>query len=58
MRIGDVTVDPLPDGVIPMPPSLLYPDVPMSVWQSLPGTIDQHGMLQVPFGGFLATDRQ
>ncbi|MCW2884731.1 MAG: hypothetical protein QOE54_7332 [Streptosporangiaceae bacterium] len=31
MRIGDVTVHPLFDGVIPMPPSLLYPDLPMSV---------------------------
>jgi glyoxylase-like metal-dependent hydrolase (beta-lactamase superfamily II) len=30
----------------------------MSVWQNLPGTIDQHGMLQVPFGGFLATDQR
>ena len=58
MRIGDVTVEPLADGVIPMPPDLLYPDVPTSVWQSLPGVLDRHGMLQVPFGGFLATDRR
>jgi hypothetical protein len=52
MRIGDVTVHPLIDGVVPMPPGLLYPDVPRSVWQSQPGTIDQDGMLQIPFGGF------
>jgi glyoxylase-like metal-dependent hydrolase (beta-lactamase superfamily II) len=58
MRIGDVTVHPLADGVLPMPPELLYPDVPMSVWRDLPGTVDRHGMLQVPFGGFLATDRR
>jgi glyoxylase-like metal-dependent hydrolase (beta-lactamase superfamily II) len=58
MRIGDVTVHPLPDGVVPMSPGLIYPDVPDSVWQGLPGTIDGHGMLQVPFGGFLATDQQ
>ena len=56
MRIGDVTVHPLADGVVPMPPGLLYPDVPQAVWQSLPGTIDPDGMFQVPFGGFLATD--
>ena len=56
MRIGDVTVHALPDGVMPMPPSVLYPDVPTSTWRKLPGTIDQDGLLQVPFGGFLATD--
>ncbi|MFE5022214.1 MBL fold metallo-hydrolase [Streptomyces sp. NPDC056656] len=57
MQIGDVTVEPLTDGVIPMPPNLLYPDVPLPVWQALPGVLDGRGMLQVPFGGFLATDR-
>src|SRR5882757_474707 len=57
MRIGDLSVHPLFDGVLPMPPSVLYPDVPMTVWQGLPGTIDQHGMLPIPFGGFLATDQ-
>ncbi|MFE4371727.1 MBL fold metallo-hydrolase [Streptomyces sp. NPDC056835] len=56
MRIGDISVHALPDGVVPMPPGLLYPDVPDSVWRSLPGTIDRHGMLPVPFGGFLAAD--
>jgi glyoxylase-like metal-dependent hydrolase (beta-lactamase superfamily II) len=56
MRIGDVTVHALPDGVMPMPPSVLYPDLPTSTWRNLPGTIDQDGLLQVPFGGFLATD--
>jgi glyoxylase-like metal-dependent hydrolase (beta-lactamase superfamily II) len=58
MRIGDVTVHPLPDGVLPMPPGVLYPDVPMAVWEDLPGTIDRDGLLPVPFGGFLATDQQ
>jgi len=58
MRIGDVTVEPLTDGVVPMPPNLLYPDAPLSAWQALPGVLDQHGMLQVPFGGFLATDQR
>jgi glyoxylase-like metal-dependent hydrolase (beta-lactamase superfamily II) len=57
MRIGEVTVHPLLDGVMPLPPGLLYPDVPMTVWRSLPGTVDQDGMLPVPFGGFLATDQ-
>ncbi|MCU1683971.1 MAG: beta-lactamase domain protein [Amycolatopsis sp.] len=58
MRIGDVTVQPLLDGVLPMPPSVLYPDVSMSTWRSLPGTIGEDGLLPVPFGGFLATDEQ
>ena len=39
MRIGDVTVHALPDGVMPMPPSVLYPDLPMSTWRNLPGTM-------------------
>ncbi|HET6294743.1 MAG TPA: hypothetical protein VFG33_15280, partial [Kribbella sp.] len=53
-----MTVHPLADGVLPMPPSVLYPDVPMTVWADLPGTIDSEGLLPVPFGGFLATDDQ
>src|SRR5882757_1263385 len=56
MRIGDVTVHPLVDGVLPVPPSLLYPDVPMSVWLDIPGALDPGGLLPVPFGGFLAID--
>jgi hypothetical protein len=40
MRTGDVTVHPLADGVQPMPPSVLYPDVPMAVWQGLDGAVD------------------
>jgi hypothetical protein len=52
MRIGDVTVYALPDGVMPMPPGVLYPDLRMSTWRNLPGTIDQDDLLQVPFGGF------
>lgn len=55
-RIGDVTVRPLPDGVMSMRPRLLYPDVPESNWRSMAGTIDEDGWLQVPFGGFLAID--
>ena len=58
MRIGDVTVNALPDGVMPMPPGVLYPDLPMSTWRNLSGTIDEDDLLQVPFGGFLATDMQ
>jgi len=33
MRTGEVTVHPLDDGVQPMPPSVLYPDVPMAARQ-------------------------
>jgi glyoxylase-like metal-dependent hydrolase (beta-lactamase superfamily II) len=56
MQIGYVTVHALPDGVMPMPPGVLYPDLPLSTWRNLPGTIDEDDLLQVPFGGFLATD--
>jgi glyoxylase-like metal-dependent hydrolase (beta-lactamase superfamily II) len=41
-----------------MPPNLLYPDLPTSTWHDLPGTVDRDGLLQVPFGGFLATDER
>jgi glyoxylase-like metal-dependent hydrolase (beta-lactamase superfamily II) len=58
MKVGDVTVHPLLDGVMPMPPALLYPDLAASTWQSLAGTVDEQGWLQVPFGGFLAVDDQ
>jgi glyoxylase-like metal-dependent hydrolase (beta-lactamase superfamily II) len=58
MQIGDVIVHALIDGVMPMPPSVLYPDLPISTWRGLPGTVDQDDLLQVPFGGFLATDKQ
>jgi glyoxylase-like metal-dependent hydrolase (beta-lactamase superfamily II) len=30
----------------------------MSVWEGVPGAVDEHGMMQLPFGGFLAEDRQ
>jgi glyoxylase-like metal-dependent hydrolase (beta-lactamase superfamily II) len=56
MRIGDVTVHSLLDGVIPVPPAFFYPDVPTAVWEQIPGALTPDGMLEVPFGGFLATD--
>src|ERR1700716_1961544 len=56
MRIGDVTVHSLPDGVMPMQPGLLYPDLSASTLRNLLGTVELDGLLQVPFGGFLATD--
>jgi glyoxylase-like metal-dependent hydrolase (beta-lactamase superfamily II) len=58
MRIGDVTVHSLPDGVMAMRPSVLYPDLPPSTLRRLAGTVDEDGWLQVPFGGFLAIDEQ
>src|SRR5258705_7795316 len=58
MRIGDVTVDCLLDGVVPMPPALLYPDVPLTSWAKIPGALNRDGLLEVPFGGFLARDSQ
>jgi glyoxylase-like metal-dependent hydrolase (beta-lactamase superfamily II) len=56
MQIGDVTVHALLDGVVPMPPALLYPDVPLSSWEKIPGALNRAGLLDVPFGGFLARD--
>jgi glyoxylase-like metal-dependent hydrolase (beta-lactamase superfamily II) len=56
MQIGDVSVDPLFDGVLPLPPTVIYPDVPLSVWAGLPGALDGDGLLPIPFGGFLAAD--
>jgi glyoxylase-like metal-dependent hydrolase (beta-lactamase superfamily II) len=58
MRIGAVTVHSVFDGVIPLPPGLLYPDVPLSEWEGVPGALNGDGMLPVPFGGFLALDDQ
>jgi glyoxylase-like metal-dependent hydrolase (beta-lactamase superfamily II) len=58
MQVGNVTVHPLLDGVMPVPPALLYPDLPASTWPTLAGTVDEHGWLRIPFGGFLAIDEQ
>ncbi len=59
MRIGEITVEPLSDGAMPVPISMLYPDVPLAEWRSLPGDIvDKHGMFTISSAGFLATDRQ
>ncbi|MCX4680298.1 hypothetical protein OG413_34345 [Streptomyces sp. NBC_01433] len=49
-----MTVEPLTDGVMSMPPNLLHPDVPLSVWQARTGVLDRRGMLQVPCGGLAA----
>ncbi len=56
MRIGDVTVHSLLDGVIPVPPAVLYPDVPQSSWQQIPAALNPDGMLDLSFGSFLASD--
>jgi glyoxylase-like metal-dependent hydrolase (beta-lactamase superfamily II) len=56
MRVGEVTIYPMLDGVMPVPPTVLYPDVSASTWRSLARTVDNDGWLQVPFGGFLAVD--
>ena len=58
MRVGDITVYPLLDGVMPVPAALLYPDVAATTWQRLAGTADEGGSLRIPFGGFLAVDDQ
>jgi glyoxylase-like metal-dependent hydrolase (beta-lactamase superfamily II) len=55
MRIGDITVHPLVDGLMPMPSTVLYPDVSTTVWADA-GALDENGMLPVQFGGFLAVD--
>jgi len=56
MHIGDVTVHAVLDGVIVLPPALLYPDVPLSTWEEIPGALNQDGLLDVPYAGFLAMD--
>ena len=57
MQTGDVAVHSVFDGVISLPPGLLYPEVPVSVWQGVPGALDGEGMLPVPFASKLgATD--
>jgi len=58
MRIGDVTVHSLLDGFIPTPPAVLYPDVPLSTWEKIPGALNGDCLLEVPFGGFLACDSE
>jgi glyoxylase-like metal-dependent hydrolase (beta-lactamase superfamily II) len=58
MRVGEVSVYPLLDGVMPMPLALLYPDLEASTWRSLGAAIEEDGSLRVPFGGFLAADDQ
>jgi hypothetical protein len=44
MQTGDVAVHSVFDGVIPLPPGLLYPEVPVSVWQGVSGALDGEGM--------------
>ena len=56
MVVGDVRVHPLLDGVMPMPLSVLYPDVPEAVWRSISADLTADGRLTVPYGGFLAVD--
>jgi glyoxylase-like metal-dependent hydrolase (beta-lactamase superfamily II) len=58
MQIGEVTVYPLLDGVIPVPAAVLYPEVAAWTWRTLSAMVDEQGQLQVPFGGFLAVDEQ
>jgi len=53
-----VTVHSLLDGVIAMPPALLYPDVPFSTWEKIPGAVNPDGLLELPYGGFLAFDSE
>jgi glyoxylase-like metal-dependent hydrolase (beta-lactamase superfamily II) len=54
--IGDVRVHPVLDGVMPMPPSVLYPDVPEAMWRTISADLTADGRLLVPFGGFLVAD--
>jgi glyoxylase-like metal-dependent hydrolase (beta-lactamase superfamily II) len=56
VHVGAVMVHPLPDGVMPLRPDALYPDLAPSTWQSLADTVGDDGCLAVPFGGFLAID--
>ena len=55
-RVGGIEVHPVLDGIMPMPTSVLYPDVPESVWRTIQADLTVDGRLNVPFGGFLAVD--
>jgi glyoxylase-like metal-dependent hydrolase (beta-lactamase superfamily II) len=55
-HVGDVSVSSLLDGVVAMPPSVLYPHVPLSTWAEIPGALNAGALLEVPFGGFLVRD--
>lgn len=55
MRVGDVVVYPIMDGLMPVPPAVLYPDVALHFWRTTPaGLVDDR--LEVPYGAFLVVD--
>jgi glyoxylase-like metal-dependent hydrolase (beta-lactamase superfamily II) len=54
--IGDVRVHPVLDGIMPMPLSVLYPDVSAELWRTISTDLTADGRLNVPYGGFIAVD--
>jgi len=53
MKIGDVDVRPLLDGVTEFPSALLYPEVDHHVLAGSPGFLNTAGNVELPCGGFL-----
>lgn len=47
---------PVLDGIMPMPLSVLYPDVSADVWRTMSADLTADGRLGVPYGGFLCVD--
>ncbi|MCV7287860.1 MBL fold metallo-hydrolase [Mycolicibacterium wolinskyi] len=56
LRVGGIVVHPVVDGIMPVPLTMLYPDVSEDVWRSMSTDLSSDGRLNVPYGGFLAVD--
>lgn len=49
-----VTVEPVPDGVMRLFPTTLFPDVSDEAWERHPGLVAPDGLIDMPFGAFVA----
>lgn len=58
VMVGSLDIHPLLDGVMPLPPTVLYPDVPETVWSAMSADLTADGLLKVPYGGFLVVDSE
>lgn len=56
LRVGNIDVHPVLDGIMPVPLSVLYPDISADTWQTAADDLTADGCLDVPYGGFLAVD--
>lgn len=53
MRIGDVDIDPVFDGLLTYDPAFTHPDVDRATLAHIPGALTADGQMQFPYGGFL-----